>query len=113
MHELSLAYEVIELAKREVIKNKVSAIFEMEIEVGDLSGVEADAFLSALEMIAKSTLLENTFFRINRVPASGRCSTCDLEFEMKERMATCPTCHRFPSEINGGQEFRVTSILAE
>ena len=113
MHELSLAYEVIELAKREVVKNKVTTIFEMEIEVGDLSGVEADAFLSALEMIQKSTLLEHTLFRINRQPGKGRCRICDLEFEMKERMATCPTCHRFPSEISGGQEFRVTSILAE
>ena len=113
MHELSLAYEVIELAKREVVKNKVTTIFEMEIEVGDLSGVEADAFQSALEMIAKSTLLENTLFHIKRQSAIGRCSTCDLEFEMRERMATCPTCSRFPSEISGGQEFRVTSILAE
>jgi len=113
MHELSLAYEVIELAKREVIKNKVSTIFEMEIEVGDLSGVEADTFQSALEMISKSTMLEHTLFHINRQPAIGRCSTCNLEFEMKERMACCPTCHRFPSEISGGQEFRVTSILAE
>ncbi|MEI6140320.1 MAG: hydrogenase maturation nickel metallochaperone HypA [Mariniphaga sp.] len=113
MHELSLAYEVIELAKREVVKNKVTTIFEMEIEVGDLSGVEADAFQSALEMIAKSTLLEHTLFHINRQPATGRCSTCDLEFEMKERMATCPTCHRFPSQISGGENFRVTSILAE
>ena len=113
MHELSLAYEVIELAKREIIKNKVTTIFEMEIEVGDLSGVEADAFQSALEMIAKNTLLEQTLFHINRQPAKGRCSTCDLEFEMKERMATCPVCQRFPSEISGGQEFRVSSILAE
>ncbi len=113
MHELSLAYEVIELAKREVFKNQVTTIFEMEIEVGDLSGVEAVAFLSALEMIAKSTLLEHTLFHIIRQPATGRCSTCNLEFEMKERMATCPSCHSFPYEISGGQEFRVTSIVAE
>ena len=113
MHELSLAYEVIELAKREIVKNKVTTIFEMEIEVGDLSGVDADAFQSALEMIAKGTLLEHTLFHINRQSATGRCSTCYLEFEMRERMASCPTCHRFPSQISGGDNFRVTSILAE
>lgn len=113
MHELSLAYEVIELAKREVAKNKVSTIFEMEIEVGYLSGVEAGAFQSALEMVAKNTLLEHTLVRIDRQLAKGSCGTCNLEFEMKERMATCPACHRFPSEIKGGDAFRVTSILAE
>ncbi len=113
MHELSLAMEVIELASRESKKNGVSKIFEMEIEVGDLSGVEADTFQSALEMIVKDTLLENTLIQINRQPATGKCTDCNQAFEMKERMATCPTCHCFPSEISGGQEFRVVSILAE
>jgi hydrogenase nickel incorporation protein HypA/HybF len=113
MHELSLALEVIELAKREAEKNGVSTIFEMEIEVGDLSGVEAETFQSALEMIVKCTLLEHTLINISRQPAIGRCNSCYKVFEMNERMATCPDCHCFPSGISGGQEFRVVSILAE
>jgi len=113
MHELSLALEVIELAKREAEKNGVLTIFEMEIEVGDLSGVEAETFQSALELIVKNTLLEHTRIKLNRQPAFGRCNSCDKVFEMNERMATCPACHCFPSEISGGQAFRVVSILAE
>lgn len=113
MHELSLALEVIELASREAEKNGVSAVLEMEIEVGDLSGVEAETFQSALEMIVKDTLLENTLIQIKRTPAIGTCSSCNTEFEMKERMAACPDCHSFPSMIAGGQDFRVLSILAE
>lgn len=113
MHELSLALEVIDLASREAEKNGVSEILEMEIEVGTLSGVEADIFHSALEMIVKNTLLENTLIKINRTPAIGLCNECNKEFEMQERMATCPVCHCFPIEIKGGQDFRVISILAE
>ena len=113
MHELSLAYEVIELAQREALKNHVSRISEMEIEVGDLSGVEADAFQSALGLIVKDTLLENTSIQIKREAAQGKCFICNNWFEMKERMATCPVCQRFPTEISGGHSFRVISITAD
>jgi len=51
MHEFSMALEVISLAQREAEKNSANAIQEITIEVGDLSGVEADAFESALGLI--------------------------------------------------------------
>jgi hydrogenase nickel incorporation protein HypA/HybF len=113
MHELSLATEVIELAQREAAKNGVALISEISIEVGSLSGVEADAFQWALEMIARNTILETARIILVRTPGKGRCSACHMEFEMKNRLDTCPVCGCFPPEITGGQEFRVVSMLAE
>ena len=113
MHELSLAFEVIELASREADKNGISIIREIHIEVGDLSGVEADTFQSALEMIVKDTVLENAMVTILRIPGKGKCNTCNSAFEMKNRVDTCPECHCFPSEISGGEEFRVRSLAGE
>jgi hydrogenase nickel incorporation protein HypA/HybF len=111
MHELSLALEVIELVHREAGKNKISSIQEILIEVGDLSGVEADAFQSALELLVKETILENSTIKLIRTPGTGKCHKCNDEFEMKDRIATCPKCGCFPSEICGGEEFRVISIV--
>ena len=82
MHELSLAMEVIELVQHEADKNGVSIIEEILIEVGDLCGVEADIFQSALEIVIKDTLLENASVRIIRTPGKGKCSACNLEFEI-------------------------------
>ena len=113
MHELSLAYEVIELASREAVKHGISTIREMRVEVGDLSGVEADTFQSALEMVVKGSLLENTMVTLSRIPGKGKCNNCNIEFEMKNRVDTCPECHCFPSEIRGGEEFRVQSLAGE
>jgi len=113
MHELSLAMEVIELTQQEAAKNKVSRILEIQIEVGDLSGVEADAFQSALEMLLRETMLENATVILIRTPGKGKCFTCQLEFDMKMRLDTCPKCACFPSEIAGGEEFRVISILVQ
>jgi len=113
MHELSLAIEVIDLATREADKHKASTILEIEIEVGYLSGVEADTFLSALQLIVKETLLENTLIRLTQTPADGHCLGCHIHFEMKNRMDACPQCGSFPSEITGGQEFRLVAMEVE
>ena len=113
MHELSMAMEVIELVQHEADKNGVSDIEEILIEVGDLCGVEADIFQSALEIVVKDTLLENASVRIIRTPGKGKCSACNVEFEMKNRLDFCPDCGCFASEVSGGQEFRVVSLVAE
>jgi hydrogenase nickel incorporation protein HypA/HybF len=113
MHELSLAMEVIDLASREADKNEVTMVREILIEIGDLSGVEADAFELALDLLVKDSILENASKQIIRIPGKGKCTSCDLEFEMKQILSTCPECHCYPSEISGGREFRVVSMVGE
>lgn len=113
MHELSLATEVIRIVAHEAEKNNVSRISGIEIEVGDLSGVEADAFESALGLIVKGTLLEDAEIKIIRSPAGGICLACGIEFFMKNRADACPLCGSFPSDVLGGQEFRILSLLTE
>ena len=113
MHEFSMAIEVIDLARREAEKNKAETIQEITIEVGDLSGVEADAFESALSLLIKDSILSEAIVNILRIPGKGRCNSCEYDFEMNHRMATCPKCQCFPSEIKGGDEFRVMSLLVE
>ncbi len=113
MHELSLALEVIDLAQRETVARGITAISELVIEVGDLSGVEADAFQSALELVTLGSILETAAIRLVRTPGTGTCAACNITFAMKNPVDTCPQCRCFPSEIKGGKEFRVVSMLAD
>jgi hydrogenase nickel incorporation protein HypA/HybF len=113
MHEISLAVEVINLAEREADRIMSDNIREITIEVGDLSGIEADAFEYALGLVVKDSILDKALINIIRTPGTGRCNSCDYEFNMNQRMATCPKCNAFPSEVSGGQEFRVRSLVIE
>jgi hydrogenase nickel incorporation protein HypA/HybF len=113
MHEFSLATEVISLAEREANKAVAVSILEITIQVGDLSGVEADAFETALGLLSGDSVLDKSRIRIVRTPGIGKCNACNYEFEMNQRMATCPKCNAFPSEVNGGSEFRVLSMVIE
>ncbi|MEI6885972.1 MAG: hydrogenase maturation nickel metallochaperone HypA [Bacteroidota bacterium] len=111
MHELSLATEVINIVTREAEKNNASRISEIEIEVGDLSGVEANSFESALGLLMQGSVLEDAELKIKHTPGMGICLNCGIEFAMKTRTDTCPLCKSFPSEVSGGQEFRILSLL--
>jgi hydrogenase nickel incorporation protein HypA/HybF len=113
MHEFSLAGEVIKLAETEAVKNKAQKVNEITIEVGDFSGVQTEFFKSALEILSEGTMLEKTRLNIVRKKGKGICPDCEKEFEMDQRIDTCPECHSFPSEIKGGYEFRVVSLLIE
>jgi hydrogenase nickel incorporation protein HypA/HybF len=110
MHEFSLATEVVSLVRREAERNRAQTVEEVTIEIGCLSGVETDAFSSALELIVPDTILAAAKIIIIRTNATGRCILCNLEFEMDQRMSACPHCCSYPSEIRGGTELRVVSF---
>jgi len=113
MHELSLAMDVIDLASEEALKNDASHIYEIEIEVGELSGVEKEAFQFSLEMLAKESILRDAVIKIKGIPGKARCSQCGQEFEMHDLLTPCAKCGGFAVEILGGKEFRVKSLIAE
>jgi hydrogenase nickel incorporation protein HypA/HybF len=113
MHEFSLAAEVIKLAGIEAEKNKALAVTEITIEVGNFSGIEVDAFEAALGLLAEDSVLGNALLNIVRTKGKGICNECGMEFEMDHRMDTCPRCKSYPSEIKGGTEFRVVSLVIE
>ncbi|MDP4281505.1 MAG: hydrogenase maturation nickel metallochaperone HypA [Bacteroidota bacterium] len=113
MHELSLAWDVIEMISHEAEERRLKAIYEIRIEIGLISGVEADTFSSVLDMIRGKTILEQARIDIIRTPGKGRCSTCNLEFLMQDLFTLCPRCGSIPSSILSGKEFRVLSLQAD
>lgn len=113
MHEFSLAGEVISLAETEADINNAVSVSEITIEVGDFSGVQVEAFRSALEILTEKSRLSKARLNIIRKKGRGICPGCNKEFEMEQRVDTCPVCGAFPSEIIGGYEFRVVSLLVE
>jgi hydrogenase nickel incorporation protein HypA/HybF len=113
LHELSLANEVIKIAEYEAGRNNAGLVSEVTIEAGIFSGVEIDAFRSALEIAAKDTVLSEASLNIIRIKGQGYCNTCGREFQMDNRIDTCPDCNSFPAEIRKGYEFRVVSLVVE
>lgn len=110
MHELSIAQNIIEIVTNTFAKSNAQQINEIELEIGEFSGVELDALEFALETSLESTQFKNAEFFITTRQGRGNCNNCKSEFEMKTLYDTCPDCNSFDIDIVQGQELRVKSI---
>ncbi len=113
MHEFSLALEIVEIVKQSAQnagKDKVTCI---ELEIGELSGVEESALLLAMETLALHTLLQDAQIISKHTKGMARCESCGVEFELVDLFTLCPKCNSFQKQIISGKKFNVLSIEAE
>lgn len=110
MHELSIALNIIDIVTDTFAKSNAQQINDIELEIGEFSGVELDALEFALETSIESTQFNNAKFIITTPQGKGKCNNCKNEFEMKTLYDTCPKCKSFGIDILQGQELRVKSI---
>jgi hydrogenase nickel incorporation protein HypA/HybF len=113
MHELSLAINIVEIVEEHAKAENARWVKEVELDVGELSGVVLEALEFALDSAIKRTLLEDAQITINKISGMAKCSECALEFETDDYYSTCPRCSSFNTEIIKGKEFKVKSITVE
>jgi hydrogenase nickel incorporation protein HypA/HybF len=113
MHELSIATNIFDIAGEYAEKAKAKAVLEIEIEVGELSGVVIEALEFAMENIEKSRVLKNAKWNINKIPGKVLCQNCHYEFDTDDFYTACPKCGEYRQEIVQGRELRVKSITVD
>ena len=111
MHELSVVMSIISIAEKESAKNNATAIDEIELDIGELSGVEMSAFEFAWQQGVKQTMLQHAVRKINRITAKARCLDCDIEFAIEKYYDACPVCGEHLLGIIQGKELRVKTLM--
>ena len=110
---MSIAMNILEIVDVEVKKAKASVVRELELDIGQLSGVVIEALEFALTEAVKNSVLEKARIIINEVPATVKCNDCQHEFAVEDLYTPCPSCHSFDTEIIKGGELRVRSLLVD
>jgi hydrogenase nickel incorporation protein HypA/HybF len=113
MHEMSLAEGVIQLIEDSARQNSFSRVKTVWLEIGKLSGVEAEAMRFCFDAVARGTLAENAALEILETPGAGHCAECHRDIEVTERFQVCPNCGGFAIEVTGGAEMRVKELEVE
>ncbi len=113
MHELSIAMSIVEIAEENVQQSKLSKVTEIELDVGELSGVVFDALEFAMVEAVKDTVLKDAVRKINRIPGKAKCKECGCVFEVEDIYTPCPECASFENEVINGKELKVKSLIAE
>lgn len=110
MHELSIVENIIEIAEENAKKLKAHKVQEIEIDIGEMSGVDYDAMEFALQHFPKTEMFKNVHFIINKIPAIALCNNCKKEFLINDFFDVCPQCGSFENEIIQGKELKVKTI---
>ena len=110
MHEFSIALNIIDIATSEAEKAGSKSVVNIEIEVGQASGVVKDALEFALSSAVKNTVLEKASIHILEIFSIAECKACNHRFETETLIGICPICGELTTDLIQGRELKVRSI---
>jgi hydrogenase nickel incorporation protein HypA/HybF len=120
VHELSIACSIIDLASEESEQRGGVAVRAVHIKLGQLSGVEKSALLSAFELAREDSPMAGTRLVVEETPIVIRCPTCEIETTLDAPRAfesfpsfCCSRCGVPSSDVCGGRELEVTALEIE
>lgn len=110
MHELSIAMSIVEMAQEEAERRGVK-VDAVHLELGQLSGVVAEALLFSYEMACSGTPLEGSRLEIKDIPIEVYCSNCKgAKVLSSMQWFCCPECGAPTSEVIHGRELAIIAL---
>lgn len=113
MHELSIAYSLVNVANEAAQEAKVKRVDALHLRLGALSGVVKDALLFSYDIATQGTLLEGSRLEIEELPVMVKCPQCNNEEGCELpgiQRFRCPT-HDIPTaNIVQGRELEIRSL---
>ena len=110
MHEMSLAEGVVQLIEDSAKANHFTCVKTVWLEIGQLSGVEAEAVRFCFDAVAHGGVAEGAVLEIIETPGQGRCFDCRKTVAVAARFEPCPLCGNYNVEVTGGTEMRVKEL---
>ncbi len=113
MHELSIALSIIGLATKEAKKSNAVQVNELELEIGEMAGVNKDALEFSMNIAMQNTILEGARINIVEIKSLAVCRDCKTRFSPVTMFDPCPCCHSHGIEFLRGRELRLRSLVIE
>jgi len=113
MHEMSLVEGVRQLIEEAAVREGFSRVRSVRVEIGQLSGVEREAFEFCFELAMLDSIAAGARLDIVATPGRGRCLECGREGMLTVVYDPCEHCGALPVEVIGGVDMRVIDLEVE
>ena len=111
MHELSLAESLIEQVERAVEAAGGGRVTALQLSVGALAGVDADALRFGFDVATRGTRLEGAALEIALLPVIIHCPICDADVELPDiQHFRCPRCGTPSLDVRQGRELTIETV---
>jgi hydrogenase nickel incorporation protein HypA/HybF len=110
MHELSVAQRLVGVVQEELAGQQVR-VTVVNLRLGPLSGVVAEALLFCFDIATADTILQGAKLEIEEVAPVVYCPECKQERELPSiQMQRCPVCHTPTPQVVRGRELEIVSL---
>lgn len=109
MHELGITRNIVAIVSDAAKGRRVRRV---NLDVGKLSGVMADAIAFCFETVARGTLLEDATLEIRQIDGRARCEACATEFATETLFTPCACGSRQVTRLQG-EELKIKSMELE
>lgn len=110
MHELSLATAMMEQLEEVLRRELADVVVSVEVELGAMSGVDAEAFEFAFPMAAEGGPVEGARLVLIEVPLQVRCAACKQDGSPPPPMLHCVHCGNPAVQVTAGRDFLIKSL---
>jgi hydrogenase nickel incorporation protein HypA/HybF len=110
MHELGIVRRLLTQVRELQAANGSAAVREIRVQLGPLSGVEAELMLTAFQQLRDREALTETILTIESVPLKACCRACAHQFQPLQFRFQCPRCGASDTEITQGDGVILESI---
>ena len=113
MHELALTEGILSIVSSEQKKNGFQRVLDIELVVGEYSGVIPSCIEEFFPLASKGTAAEGARLRMETGKAVFRCSGCGWSGGLERHTACCPQCGGAEIRMTAGREFYVKNLVVE
>jgi hydrogenase nickel incorporation protein HypA/HybF len=113
MHELSLAHSILCLTDNALHENSKGVVTRVDLQIGELSGIEIESLQFAFSVIKENTLLQNAELNIQIIKGKAVCAECKTIFPLSSYGLCCPQCKSYSIKIVKGREMRILDIVVD
>ena len=110
VHEMSIAMNIVDIVCQKANEEKAGKINNIDLEIGNLSGIMIDSLKFCFEAACKNTIANGAELNIHKIEAEAFCKSCNQNFTMKSDFSPCPKCDNFNFEILKGKELSIISF---
>lgn len=110
MHEMSIVMGIVKIAENEAQKTGIDKFTAIDLEIGNLAGIEYDALDFAWNIAVEGTVLEKAIKNIHKIQAKAQCGDCNNIYDVQYMHDNCPNCGSYLKSILQGKELKVKSL---
>jgi len=113
MHELAVCQGLMQQVDRVAERERASRVTSVVLEIGPLSGVEAQLLKEAFPIASAGSVAEGAELLIEQAPIVVECLQCGARSEAKANKLVCGQCGNWRTRLVSGEEMLLKSLELE